>query len=235
MALGLVPGAITAVVFAVLAVVILLQLDEWSRSIAGALVDGDGWLSGVAQVGAALAILAGAALVAVYAFTAVTLLAGQPFFERLSRDVDAAAGFDGSDPGETAWRSTVRGMAEALRLACLTVPLAIGLFLVGLVPVVGGAAAFTLGAVFGGWFVALELTTYPLARRGVVSLRDRRTLLRGHRWRVIGFGAACFLAFLVPLGAVAFMPAAVAGATQLVQRLGVERGITGPRPPAPPS
>jgi CysZ protein len=35
----------------------------------------------------------------------------------------------------------------------------------------------------------------------------------------IGFGAATFICFLIPLGAVLVMPAAVAGATLLARRL----------------
>ncbi|WP_084103777.1 EI24 domain-containing protein [Demequina sp. NBRC 110056] len=233
MVVGLIPGLITAVVFGAGAVLIVMNLESWSDGIADALVAGDGWFSDALQVVAALAILGAAALVGIYTFTAVTLVIGQPFFERLAREVDASQGFVGADPEEGAWRSIVRGIGEALRLALLTVPLAVVLFLIGLIPVVGGVTAFVLGAAFGGWFLALELTTSPLARRGVLTLHDRRAVLRGHRARVVGFGAACFLAFLLPLGAIAFMPAAVAGATHLVQGLGLQAQVTPPRPAAP--
>ncbi|WP_297084708.1 EI24 domain-containing protein, partial [uncultured Demequina sp.] len=235
MAIGLVPGVITAAVFAAAAVVVLVQLESWSAGIAGALTAGDGWLATAVQVVAALAILGASALVGIYAFTAVTLLVGQPFFEALSREVDAERGFTGADPEESGWRSFLRETGEALRLAALTVPLSAALFLLGLIPVVGGVAAFVAGVGFGGWFLALELTTSPLGRRGVVALRARRALLGRHRSRAVGFGAACFLAFLIPLGAVAFMPAAVAGATLLVERLGPPEDLSRRPPPAPPS
>ncbi len=236
MLVGLVPGAITATVFAIGAVVLVANLGPWSGSLAGALVSSDGWLADAVQVVAALAMLGAAALIGVYTFTAVTLIIGQPFFERLSREVDVRGGFDGADPVEGAWRSLMRGLGEAARIALLTIPLALGLFLIGLIPVVGGVVAFCLGAGFGGWFLALELTAYPLARRGVVPLRGRRAVLAAHRPRVVGFGAACFLLFLVPLGAVAFMPAAVAGATHLVATLGPDRELTEPpRRARPPS
>lgn len=217
MAWGMVPGAVTMVLFGVAAVVIAFQVAGWSGAIANALVDSDGWLHGLVQLVAGLAIVGGAVLIGIYTFTAVTLLLGQVFFERISRSVDLERGFEGTDHDEPWYRSLVRALGELLRLALLTVPIAVGLFVVGLVPLVGGLAAFVLGAVFGGWFLALELTTYPLERRGTVTLAQRRTALRPHRATVVGFGAAVFLLFLIPLGPALFMPAAVAGATRLVQ------------------
>jgi CysZ protein len=53
--------------------------------------------------------------------------------------------------------------------------------------------------------------------------------MRAHRARVLGFGVATQLCFLVPLGAVATMPAAVAGSTLLAHSL-FGREPTDPRP-----
>ena len=50
---------------------------------------------------------------------------------------------------------------------------------------------------------------------GVVLLRP---YLRGHRPFALGFGVAVFLSFLIPLGAILLMPAAVAGAALLTRR-----------------
>lgn len=217
MAWGLVPGAVTLVIFGVAAVVIATQVWGWAGSIAGAVADPAGWVHGLIQVVAALAIVVGAVVLGIYTFTAVTLLLGQVFFERISRAVDEAHGFTGVDPEEPWHRSLSRSVGEMLRLAVLTIPLAIGLFVVGLVPVVGAVVSFVLAAAFGGWFLALELTSYPLERRGVIRLAERRAVLRRSRATVVGFGAAVFLLFLIPLGPALFMPAAVAGATRLVQ------------------
>lgn len=217
MAWGLLPGMITGALFAGGAVVIATQIGRWSAALASLVVSEGSTAHGVLQVVAGAAVLAGTVLVAVYAFTAVTLTIGQPFFERISRAVDARAGFVAEEPDEHWARSLLRGVSEAVRLALLTLPFAAVLFVIGLIPVVGGVAAFALGATVGGWFLALELTAYPLARRGHVSLAARRAVLRTRRARVVGFGAAVFVLFLVPLGAALFMPAAVAGATLLAQ------------------
>ena len=42
-------------------------------------------------------------------------------------------------------------------------------------------------------------------------------LLRGHRAQLLGFGVATQLCFMIPLGAVFTMPAAVAGSTMLAR------------------
>ncbi|MFN3867153.1 MAG: EI24 domain-containing protein [Demequina sp.] len=234
MAWGLVPGAITTAIFGGAAVVVATQLADWSRVLASLVVSEDGWAHTAVQVIAGLAIVAATVLVAVYAFTAITLTIGQPFFERIGRAVDARQGFTGAEPDEHWARAVVRSVSEAVRLALLTVPFAVGLFLIGLVPVVGGMTAFAVGASIGGWFLALELTAYPLARRGHVSLAERRAVLRQRRARVGGFGATVFVLFLIPLGAALFMPAAVAGATLLVNdTYGAPRGRDGAVTPVP--
>jgi len=52
-----------------------------------------------------------------------------------------------------------------------------------------------------------------------VRLADRRRVLRQNRPLAVGFGAAVFVCFLVPLGAIVTMPAAVAGAALLSHRV----------------
>ena len=216
MAWGLVPGAITIVIFGAGAIVIASQLTTWSGAIANALVSSGGWLNTTLQIVVAIAIVAGALVLGIYTFAVVTLTVGQPFFEQISREVDERLGFVGADSTEPWYRAALRGLAEVVRIALLTLPLAIGLFLVALIPVVGVVASFVLGVCCGGWFLALELTTYPCERRGVVTLSQRRALLGRERAAVVGFGATVFLIFLIPLGPALFMPAAVAGATRLV-------------------
>jgi CysZ protein len=121
----------------------------------------------------------------------------------------------------------------------LSALLALTAFGLGFIPVLGTAVAFTFGALTGGWLLTLELTSYPFARRGLVRLHQRRRYLRAHRSVALGFGAATFVTFLVPLGAVVTMPAAVAGATMLARRIDATDGITVPARPSleaePPS
>ena len=90
--------------------------------------------------------------------------------------------------------------------------------LVSLIPVVGGVLGAVFAVVLTGWLLADELASRALTARGLVPA-ERRRLMRRHRARVVGFGVATQLCFIVPLGAVATMPAAVAGATLLAQSL----------------
>ena len=73
--------------------------------------------------------------------------------------------------------------------------------------------------VTGIGLVALALVLgRPLEARGL-DRHARRTLLRAPRAPVLGLGMATQACFLVPLGAVVAMPAAVAGATMLAREV----------------
>ncbi|MGL4257596.1 MAG: EI24 domain-containing protein, partial [Microbacterium sp.] len=78
----------------------------------------------------------------------------------------------------------------------------------------GGILSTVFAVSCTGWLIADELTSRALTARGL-SARERRVLMRGNRGRMLGFGVATQLCFMVPLGAVVTMPAAVAGATLL--------------------
>lgn len=219
MAWGLLPAALASVilgVFVVGALVAAGPIGEWTAD--RAFADGSA-PHAMLRALVAVAVLGAAALISIYTFTALALLVGQPFFERISRQLDAHdPSLDAEDP-EPWWRQAWRGIAEWARLLLLTVPLGIVSLLVGAIPVVGTATAFVLSAALGGWLLALELTSYPLSRRGIVTLAQRRAALKHHRARAIGFGAAVFLVFLIPGAVVAMMPAAAAGGTALVRSL----------------
>jgi CysZ protein len=64
--------------------------------------------------------------------------------------------------------------------------------------------------------LAMELSSRAFKARGI-DRAARRRLLRGHRARLLGFGIATQLCFMVPLGAIVTMPAAVAGSTLLAR------------------
>ncbi|WP_062520397.1 EI24 domain-containing protein [Demequina silvatica] len=216
MLLGVIPGAIVAVLFGAALTVLVVNLGAIGEAVAEALGARDGWLASLVSVTASVAVLAASSLVAVALFATLTLAIGGPFFEAMSRRVD---GDLEAAPEEPWWPALRRGLAEALVTVAISLGVSLVLLLVGLLPVVGSATAFTVGALVGGRLLAIELTAYPMARRGVVARRDRVRALKPYRLRVIAFGALIFLLFLLPLGAVLAMPAAVVGATLLVRRL----------------
>jgi CysZ protein len=215
MALGLIPGLITAWLFVASFVAMVLWLGSLSDWIATLLV-GDGGAHALVQMAAALGVVGSTILVVVYGFVAVTSVIGQPFFERLSCRVDDRLGPVTMGPEWPWWLNAARGVGEGLRLALVAIPASLALFLLGLIPLVGTVIAWTLGALIGGWFVALEFTAVPFERRGL-RLPDRRRILARRRAQTIGFGAMAFVMSAFAPVAVLMMPSAVAGGTLLAR------------------
>lgn len=218
MALGALPALVS---FALLAGA-YVALIEWIDDVVGVLTPfADGWDEGwrtTAHVVVGTAVLAGGLLCAVLLFTALTLAIGDPCYEAISRRVEQRYG---GVPGEVEvpwYRSLGRSVRDALRLVIASVVTGVLLFAAGFLPFVGQTVVPVIGAVIGGWYLAVELTGVPFERRGMY-LRARRRLLRRRRPLVLGFGVAVFVLFLVPLGAVLVTPAAVAGAALLSRRV----------------
>ena len=214
MAWGLVPAAVAGTLVLVALVVLVLNLGR-----VGDLVTGfaDGWAQPwqqVVELGAQVLVLAAAIVLVVVTFTGLTLAIGEPFYDRIWRAVEQSE--TGTVPvGDTGfWRGAVDGLAMVAR--GLAVAVVAGLL--GLVPVVGAVLGWVVGLLLTGWVLAHELTTRALVSRGI-ERRDRNRLIRAHRMRAVGFGAATQLCFLVPGGAVATMPAAIAGSTLLAHSL----------------
>ncbi|MFG6443855.1 EI24 domain-containing protein [Microbacterium sp. P07] len=221
MAAGLVPALIVGAVL--LAGVITLAV--FVPSIATALTPfADEWPSvwaNVVRFAVGAATLGAALVIAVVSFTALTLLIGEPFYDRIWRSVEDATGGVPDVPYGFA-----RALADTVWLIARGIGVALLSGVVGFVPVVGSAAGAVLGIVLTGWLLTDELTSRALTARGVDAARRRR-LLRAHRGEALGFGVATQLCFLVPLGAVAVMPAAVAGSTMLAQSLLARSPIDG--------
>lgn len=229
MLLGALPALIVGLAMLALVVLLAFQADGWAAALTP-FADGwdDEWSSALRLV-LALAIVGGAIVLCVLAFAAVTLAVGQPFYERISRSVEQRLGGipDEAEPG--LWTSIGKGLRDAVVLLGMAIGTAVVVLLVGLVPLVGAALALTTGAVLGGTALVRDLTGIAGDARGL-SLAERRALLRGSRWRSLGFGMAAYLLLLVPGLAVLATPAAVVGATLLVRDLRGEP--TKPRPAA---
>jgi len=214
MLLGVVPALVVLLVLGAAVVALLLvvgDLAAWATPFA------DDWAApvrGLVRALLAVAVVLAALLLASTSFVALTLVVGDPFYERIWLRTEEALG--GPPPGEGPgfWASTRDGAA----LAAVGLLASVVVLGVGLVPVVGPVVGVLLGVLLSGRLLARELLSRPLAARGLDRAQQAR-LLRGHRGRVLGFGLATQLCFLVPLGAVAAMPAAVVGSTRLARDL----------------
>lgn len=223
MFLGLIPAVIVAALFVVGIVALGLNLESVVVAVTPFASGWDEpWRTAI-RVLTGLAFVAAAVLIVLNTFTAVTLIVGQPFYERIWRHVEEQAGGIAREASSGFWRSTARGITDGFRMLVPTLLVGLGLLALGFIPVVGTILAAVLGAFVGGWYLAIELTGLAFEARGV-GLRDRRRALRSRRALTQGFGLATYLLFLIPLGAVVVMPAAVAGATLLARRAVGERG-----------
>lgn len=212
--LGVVPALLVLLLLlAALGVLVwrVTDLAAWATPFA------DGWADPwrpLARLLLAVAVVVGAVLLSTVVFTGLTLAVGDPFYERIWAGVEEQLGNAPDGDGLSWWRSARDGLV----LAGTGVLVALLLLVVGVVPVVGAVAALVGGLALSGRLLAAELLARPLEARGL-DRRARRALLRRRRATVWGFGLATQACFLVPLGAVAVMPAAVAGATMLARDL----------------
>ncbi len=216
MFLGMVPAIIVAA--AILAGLIALGVNL--EAIATAVTPfADDWqepfFTGI-HIVAGLAFVGLAILLIVYTFTTITLIVGDPFYERIWRHVEQRYGAVPAS-GRGFWREVWGGIGTGLRMLVPTVLVGLALFALGFIPLVGQLLVPAVGAVVGGWLLTVELVGRPFDARGR-TLRERRAALRGKRAMTLGFGVAVWLLFLIPLGAVIMMPAAVGGATLLARR-----------------
>ncbi len=214
LAQGLIPAAISFVLLTAALIPFgfsLGAITAWFTPFA------DGWTAGwrdALRIAIGIVLFVAAAVLAGLVFTALTLTIGDPFYQRIWREVERSLG--GADPsGDTGFWSTV---AEGLRLVALGALVALLTLALGFVPVVGGVLATVVGVLLSGRLLARELTGRAFDARGL-SHAERLRLLASGRARVLGFGVAAQLCFMVPLGAVVTMPAAVAGSTMLARAL----------------
>ncbi len=229
MLLGAIPALIVGAVWVGLFIALLSSLDGVTAALTGF---ADGWgapLRTAAEVAAGIALVVLAVVVGALSYTAVVLTVGDPWYERISRSVEERLGDPPAERDESLLRGVLVAARDGLALLVLSVLVGVASFLLGLIPVAGPVVGGVFGAVGGGWLLAVELTGTPFDARGF-RLRERRRVLRRSGARVLGFGIATWVVFLVPLGAIVAMPAAVGGATVLA-RAALSRPTPGTRRP----
>ncbi|MBB2974921.1 CysZ protein [Microbacterium endophyticum] len=214
MFLGLIPAAIVGAGMLAALVALGIALPSVTVAITPFAEDWPGiWATalrvtvGTALVGTTLVLLA-------VSFTALCLMIGEPFYNRIWLRIET----DLDNHAPAADSGFWQGILDALSLLVRGIGVSIFAGLLGLVPAVGGVLGAIVGVTLTGWLLADELSSRALAARGIAR-RDRRAMLGAQRARALGFGVATQVCFLVPLGAVVTMPAAVAGSTLLARSL----------------
>lgn len=221
----------------VLSIVLLVVLAFLSIHYAPALVEhfwpaqpgASGWRAslsaGAHGLAKLLAVGVGLVLGGALYFAGAAVLV-EPFIDPLSEATEQALGVESPAPpltlggvaldllrvlGEVALDLTILGVVQA------------GLLLLHFVPVVGPPLQLVLGWLANAWFSALEMSSGPLARRGVRG-RQRWQVLRSHGGRALGFGTGVLLLLLIPLLQVVTIPIAVVGGAVLTAELGLAAG-----------
>lgn len=229
MVLGMVPALIVGVLFVAGFLALGINLETLASAATPFAQSWDEPFRTGTRVIIGIAFLVVTVLIVIFTFTTATLIIGAPFYERIWHHVESRYGEVPRDGVRGFWRTVGKGVGDGLRMILPTVLMGIPLFLLGLIPVVGQIALPIVGAFIGGWFISVELVGMAFDARGK-TLAERRAALGALRPMTLGFGVATYLLFLVPLGAVFVMPAAVAGATLLARR---ELGETVAQPSAP--
>lgn len=218
MLLGAIPGFVVGLFF--LAGVITLaimsgSIAAWATPFAQ---EWDPFWRDALRVVVAVALVAASVAVAVLTFAAVTLAVAAPFTDRISRETDRRLGGAPEPVDEPVLRAVRRGIFDGLVLIGTGLLTGVIVFLVGLIPLVGGPIGWMLGGLLGGRALAIELTGTPGDARGI-PLADRQRMLAERRALALGFGVCAYVMFLIPGGAVVGTPAATAGGTLLMREL----------------
>jgi CysZ protein len=141
---------------------------------------------------------------------AMALVLAAPVLELLSRRVEARVR-GRADEADKGLRFAV---AESLRGSFYFLIAAPGIFLLGLIPIVGPV----LAALWGARALSFQFTDPALGRRGL-AFREKRAWHRQWLPESGGFGLAGLVTLLIPLANLLVAPALTVGATLLVLEL----------------
>lgn len=212
MNLGLIPALITIVVLGAVLIPLALNLGSIATWITPFAEEWPAPWKDLVRGAVGFVIIVASLALSSAVFTALTLTIGDPFYQRIWHAVEVDLGDAPPADGGGFWTT----VTEGLRLIVLGIFIAILVLVIGLIPAVGGFLGPVSGVVLTGRLLARELTGRAFDARDL-SPADRAALFSGSRARVLGFGVATQLCFLIPGGAVAVMPAAVAGSTLLAR------------------
>ncbi len=154
------------------------------------------------------------AVVFAYTFVAVANIVGAPFYGFLSEMVQKKLTGQPLDM-EGGWKALVASIPRALlrevQKILYYLPRALGLLILGFIPVVNLIAAL-LWFVFSAWMMAVQYVDYP-SDNNRQTFGEMRKRLGRQRAKALGFGAPVMVAAMIPVVNLIVVPAAVCGAT----------------------
>jgi CysZ protein len=214
------PAIVTVLLLAALVVAVMkiagslvVKLTSWMPD---AIVGVGEWIIWVILLGA---LVMGALLV----FVALAGVVAGPFSELLSEAVEEqVTGKKGPAFSFGAFvSSALRGIGHGIRRVLVAIAVAIGLFVLGFVPVIGTLAALGLGYYFAAKGAAYDCYDAVLSRREMSYEAKQQFIARqGHRGLGLGAGVAAML--IVPFVNLVALGVGAAGATLAVLDQGAQ-------------
>jgi len=156
-------------------------------------------------------------IMVIFSFTMLVNIIGAPFnallAERVAEQCTGVAPVSAVEDWKGMLASVPRSLAREFARLAYTLPLALLIWLVTLIPAVNVLAP-ALWFLWGAWMMSIQYTDYA-ADNNRTGFADLRQTLSNNRTLTMGFGAGVTLLTMVPLLNMIIMPAAVCGATLL--------------------
>lgn len=142
----------------------------------------------------------------------LSFVVAAPFNDALSERVETM--LTGVEPPPFALKKFMGDIMRTVRIevvkAAVLISIPLVLFVLNILPGVGGILYIVLTFIFGAWDMGFSFADLPMGRK-VVPLRKRVAFAKSNRWVLIGFGSA----FIIPFFALVFAAPMVVGGTML--------------------
>jgi CysZ protein len=208
--LAMIPVLIHTAIYIGLVLLSLRWYDDvvaWSTSI------GPEWIRGVVHAAAAVLFIAAMLVIGLLVTIVVGSIVCDPFYDLLSERAEEEL-LGKSFGAPFTWRGVIPGVlreagASIVRLS-IYVPVALCIWALGFVPIVGQVLGAPLALCWTWLFVCYEVLVRNLSRHGQ-PIGQRLQTLFSHKALALGFGAGAWVCLFLPF----FAPFIVVGGTRM--------------------
>jgi len=142
----------------------------------------------------------------------LSFIVAAPFNDALSERVETI--LTGEEPPAFTVKKFIGDLFRIVKIesikAIILIAIPVVLFVLNVIPVIGGVLYVLLTLVFGAWDLGFAFADLPMGRK-VIPLKGRWEFAKTNKWTLIGFGAG----FIVPFFALIFAAPMVVGGTIL--------------------
>ncbi|MBT3182168.1 MAG: hypothetical protein HN337_06660 [Deltaproteobacteria bacterium] len=142
----------------------------------------------------------------------LSFIVAAPFNDALSERVETA--LTNNEPPPFSMKKFVGDMLRIIKIesikAAILLAIPILLFILNIIPVIGGPIYVFLTLIFGAWDLGFAFADLPMGRK-VIPLKERWGFAKKNKWALIGFGTG----FIIPFFTLVFAAPMVVGGTLL--------------------